>query len=106
MSFSQRTKYFKRIWRQVQDPGWSLIRILGSTKAPHWFPHFVPDTLLLQEISYQDFVNGVETSLHKAKKGLWHPFALSRGVHRIENIKQAKEKVGIFSSFRFKEVSF
>ena len=28
------------------------IRIFGRTKAPHSLPHFVPDTLLLQEISY------------------------------------------------------
>ena len=33
------------------------IRISGSTKAPHWLPHFVPDTLLLQEIAYQTYVN-------------------------------------------------
>ena len=40
------------------------IRIIGSTKAPHWLPHFVPDTLLLQELAYQTYVNGVATSLH------------------------------------------
>ena len=28
------------------------IRIARSTKPPHWLPHFVPDSLLLQEISY------------------------------------------------------
>ena len=67
------------------------IRISCSTKAPNWFPHFVPDTLLLQEIAYQYYVNGVIASLHKAKKGLWPPFPLSTGVHRIENFKQAKE---------------
>ena len=26
------------------------IRIAGSTKPPHWLPHFVPDSLLLQEV--------------------------------------------------------
>ena len=40
------------------------IRISGSTKHLQWLPHFVPDTLLLQEISYQTFVNGVAASLH------------------------------------------
>jgi hypothetical protein len=62
--------------------------------------------LLLQDISYQTYVNGVAISLHKAKKGLWPPFPLSTEVHRIENFKQDKEDVGIFSSFRLKEVSF
>ena len=82
------------------------IRISSSTKAPHWLPHFVPDTLLLQEIAYQTYVDGMDASLHKAKKGRWPPFPLSTRVHIIENFKQAKEEVGILSSFRFKEVTF
>ena len=56
------------------------IRILGSTKAPHWLPHFV-----IRDISYQNYVNGVVASLHKAKNGLFPPFPLSMGVHKIEN---------------------
>ena len=40
------------------------IKISGTTKLPHWLPHLVPDSLLLQEISYQTFVNGVVSSLH------------------------------------------
>ena len=47
------------------------IRIVGSTKPPHWLPHFVTDSLLLQEIAYKTFINGVVTSLHKHQKGLW-----------------------------------
>ena len=46
------------------------IRIAGRTKTPHWLPHFVPDSLLLQEIGYQTFINGVAASLQKHKKGL------------------------------------
>jgi hypothetical protein len=53
------------------------IRISGSTKPPHWLQHFVPDTLLLQEIAYQTYVNGVAASLHLNKKGLLPPFPLS-----------------------------
>ena len=87
-------------------PDGVCIRIEGCNKAQHQLPHFVLDTLLLEEIAYQTFVNGVDASLHKAKKGLWPPFPLSTGVHKIENLKQAKEEVCIFSSFRFKEVSF
>ena len=40
------------------------IGISGSTKPPHWLPHFVPNTLLLQEMAYQTYVNGVAASLH------------------------------------------
>ena len=63
-------------------PNGVYIRISGSTKAPHWLPHFVLDTLLLQDISYQTYVNGVATSLHKYKKGLWPSFPLLMGVHK------------------------
>ena len=45
-------------------PGRVYIIISVSTKAPHWLPHLVPDSLLLQEISYQTYVNGVAASLH------------------------------------------
>ena len=87
-------------------PDGVYIRISGSTKSPHWLPHFVPNTLLLQDIVYQTYVNGVGASLHKAKKGLLTRFPLSMGVHKIENFKEDKEKVGILSSFIFKEVYF
>ena len=63
------------------------IRIEGSTKAPHWLPHFLPNTLLLHKIAYQTYGNGVAASLHRNKKGLWPPFPLSTRVHRIENFK-------------------
>ena len=53
------------------------IKLFGKTKVPHWLPHFVLDTLLLQEISYQTYVNGMAASLHRNKKGLWPPFPLS-----------------------------
>ena len=69
-------------------------------------PHFVPDNLLIQEISYQTYVNGVASSLHRNKKGLWPMFRLSIGVCKIENFKQAKDEVGILASFKFKEVYF
>ena len=82
------------------------IRIVGSTKPPHWIPHFVPDSLLLQEVSYQTFINGVAASLHKHNNGIWPQFPLITLVGKIENFKQAKEEVNILSSYKFQEVSF
>ena len=52
------------------------------------------------------FMNGVDASLHKAKKDLWRSFTLSMGVHIIEKFKKAKEEIGIFTSFRFEDVTF
>lgn len=82
------------------------IRMPCSTKAFHWLPHLLPNTLLLHEIAYQTYVHGVTASLHKSKNGLWPPFPLSKGVYKIENIKKAKEEVSIFSSFKIKEAAF
>ena len=86
-------------------PDGVYIIIVGSTKAPQWLPHFVPDTLLLKEIDYKTYANGVVAYFHINKKGLWPPFPLSIGVHRIENFKKAKDEAGILASFKFKEVS-
>ena len=77
------------------------IRMSHSTKAPHWLPHFVLDTLLLQEIAYQTYVNDVATSLQKNKKDLWIPFLLSTWVYKMKKFKKAKEEVSILSSFIF-----
>ena len=77
MYFSQRTKYGD--WYMTPDGVYIIIS--GSTKAPHWLPHIVPDTLLLQGISYQTYVNGVVASLHRNKKGLWPPFPSSMRFH-------------------------
>ena len=82
------------------------VRIAGSTKPPHWLPHFAPDSLLLQEVAYQTFINGVAASLHKHKKGISPQFPLITPVRKIENLKQAREEVSILSSYKFQEVSF
>ena len=82
------------------------IKISGSTKPPHWLPHFVPDTLLPQDISYQTYVNGVAASLHRNTKGICPPFPLSTKVFKIENFKQAKDEVGMLTSNKFSEVTF
>ena len=87
-------------------PAEVYIRIVGSTKPPHWLPHLVPYFLLLQEISYQTYVNGVVESLHQNKKGLWPPFPLITLVCKTENFKQAREEVSVLSSYKFKEASF
>ena len=82
------------------------IRISSSTKPPHWFPHVAPTTLLLQENSYETYVNVVVSSLHQNKKGLWPQFPLSTKFCKIENFKQTNDEVGIFTSLKFREVSF
>ena len=64
-------------------PDGLYIRISSSTKPPYPLPHLVPDTLFLQEISYQTYVNGVDASLHRNKKGIWPPFPLITKAARL-----------------------
>ena len=96
----------KKIVKEYGDwymtPDRVYIRISDNTKASHWFPHLVPNTLLLQEISYETYVNGVPPSLHRDKKGCWPSFPLLTKVCKIENFKQAKDEVGILDSFKFR----
>ena len=61
----------KELGDWYMTPTGVYIRIGRSTKPPHWLPHFVLDSLLLQEIAYQTFINGVAASLNKHKKGVW-----------------------------------
>ena len=72
---------------QYMTPDGLYIIISSSTKPPHWLPHFVPNTLLLQEITYQTYVNGVAASLHQNKKDLWPQFPLITKVCKIEKFK-------------------
>ena len=81
------------------------IRIAGSTKPLHWLPHIVLETLLLQEISYQTYVNGMATSLHRNKEGLWPLFPLITQVCKIKNFKQANDEFGVLTYYKFKEVT-
>ena len=63
------------------------LRMIGRTKDPYWLPYFILYKFLLQEIAYQTHINGVSTSLIKARKGSWPPFPLSTKVCRMDNIK-------------------
>ena len=82
------------------------IRIGSSTNPLHWLPHLISDNLPLQDISSQTYVNGVTTSLHQNKKGHWPLFPLITQVCKIKNFKQAKDEVGVLTSYIFKEVTF
>ena len=80
-------KIVKEYGDWYMTPDGVYIKIVNSTKPPHWLPHFIPDTLLLQGITYQTYLNGVATSLHQIKKCLWPLFPLIEQVFKIENFK-------------------
>ena len=99
-------KIVKEYGDWYMTPDGVYIRISGSTKPPHWLLHFVPDTLLLQEIAYQTYVNGVVASIHRNKKSLWPLFPFITKVCKIENFKHAKDEVSELTSYKFNEVTF
>ena len=83
-------------------PAKVYIIIVGSTKPPHWLPHFVLDSFLLQEIAYQTFINGVVASLHKHKKGIWPQVSLitPMGKYKISNKPKRKSAYVPLISFK------
>jgi len=99
-------KLFKEYGDCYMTPVGVHIKIASSMKPPDWLPHFVPDTMLLQEMAYQTYVNGVAASLHRKNKGLWPMFPLKTKVCKIESFKQAKDEVGVLTSCKSKEATF
>jgi hypothetical protein len=67
------------IWR-VGD--WYLleygtyIKIYGATKAPHMLSKFIPDMLVLEEITYHMVIHRIGTTLNRDKKTIWTPLLL------------------------------
>ena len=51
-------------------------------------------------------MDGVAVSLYQNKKGLWPMFPLTTNVCNIENLKQARDEVGVLTSYKFREVTF
>ena len=58
--------------------------------------------MLIQDLAYQTYVNGVATTLHQNKKGIWPLFPLITKFFKIENFKQARDEVGVLTFYKFK----
>jgi hypothetical protein len=84
----------------------TYIRVYGATKSPHLLPRFVPDILVLQEITYQTVIHGVRDSLYRDKKSIWPPLPLWVGSYSFRSIKQAQVEVDMLLSFHFGEERF
>jgi hypothetical protein len=54
----------------------TYIKVYGATKSPHLLPKFIPEKLVLQEITYQTLVHGVGVALNRDKKMIWPPLPL------------------------------
>lgn len=67
----------------------TYIRIYGATEAPHMFPKFVPNKLVLQEVAYRTLVNGVGAVLVRDKKLTWPPLPFWLGSYCFKDVKEA-----------------
>jgi hypothetical protein len=76
----------------------TYIRIYGATKAPHLLLRFVPNKLVVQEITYQIVIYGVGAALYRENKAMWHLLLLWVGSYSFENIKRAQAKVDMLLS--------
>jgi hypothetical protein len=48
----------------------TYISVYIATKSPHLIPRFVPEILMLQEITYQTMIHGVGATLYHDKKAI------------------------------------
>lgn len=84
----------------------TYIRIYGATEAPHMFPKFVPNKLVLQEVAYRTLVNGVGAVLVRDKKLTWPPLPFWLGSYCFKDVKEAQAKVDTLEKFHFGEERF
>jgi hypothetical protein len=71
---------------------YSYIRVYGSTGAPHILPYFVPDHLLMREISYQTMGTWVTSLLLRSSKKLWPLFPIHIGNYTLSNGPHARKE--------------
>jgi hypothetical protein len=55
-------------WKLVFRRGPYIHQIYGANVAPHLFPKYVPDRLVMGEICYQTILQGFNASLEKEAK--------------------------------------
>jgi hypothetical protein len=71
---------------------YSYIRVYGTTGSPHLLPYFVPDHLLMREISYHTMGTWVTSLLLSSSKKLWHVFPIHVGNYTISNGPHARKE--------------
>jgi len=67
----------------------TYIKIYGSTKPPHFFPRFVLDKLVLQEVAYHTLVHRVGAALTRDKKLPGSPMSFYVGSYSFKDGREA-----------------
>jgi hypothetical protein len=67
-------------------------RVYVTTRAPHIFPYFVTDILLMREIVYQIVRKWVTSFLMRNNNKLWPLFPIHIGNHNLSNGPHARKE--------------
>ncbi len=69
-----------------------MIRIAGNEEV-HFLPWFVPDRLVLREISFQTVWHGAHARLVRNQKKVWPRFPIIVGRYALANRQHAEKEV-------------
>jgi len=92
--FSKKTmRLIKNIGNYYLQEDYTYLRIYGVIASPHIFPKFVPNRLILSEISYQTILQGFNASLAKdARKITFIPYYIYLGHYVLVECKERKTR--------------
>jgi hypothetical protein len=84
-------KVIEKIGHWYLDEREIYIRVFGTTGAPHLFPIYVLDQLVLGEICYQTILQGYNATLVKDKKWYFIPYGFHISLCMVKDITHAKQ---------------
>ena len=82
-----------------------MVSHLGS-EPPSIMPKYVTDYVVLREITWQSFINGIGYALNKNKKASWPPLLVVVGAYRFGKVKEALELTHDLERYHFCQGQF
>jgi hypothetical protein len=89
----------KEVIETIKDIGdwymekhYAYIRIFGCTSAPHLLPKYVPDRLVIREISYKTVDKGITSFLSTHEKNTWSRLSIKVGIFSLLNAPHARKE--------------
>ena|SRR5713226_2052939 len=74
----------------------TYIHIYGVIKPPHLLPRFVPDHLVLSEITTQTFLHGVGAVLSRKKRDTWPTLPVRVESYQFTTILEAVKSIKMY----------
>jgi hypothetical protein len=85
-------KYIKDIGDWYIGRYFTYIRVYGCASATHLLPRYIPDKLMIREISYQTVDARIMKLLASNSKRYWPKFPIIVGTHTLLNVSCAKKE--------------